>query len=455
MICLLSVLFAVGGSALISTSFQASLSREEETGRNTCRLLMQALQVKDGAALWLDREGAAAALRQIAPQSGIPAMQLSSDSGELFRDGAAAEDFRDLRASAVGGSLASVCFQGSDGKIYLQVSEGFELADAKLYLNLGYDLTGIYETRAMQQQIFRRIYLLLAALCAVLSYVVSWLVTRPLSQLSRASREIASGNYASRSGIRSGGEVGALSADFDAMAEKVENSIRELQEAGERQEQFMGSFAHEMKTPMTSIIGYADLLRGQSLTPEEQSDAANYIFSEGKRLERLSFRLLDIFVADRRKPVLKPASFAALARDVTEHLRPSMEKEGIALSCGCEEGLCLMEPDLIRTLLLNLLENARRAEPHGGTVRISGGLLPDGYRFSVADDGTGIPKEALQHLTEAFYRVDKARSRAQGNAGLGLTLCAKIAALHGGSIRFQSEPGRGTTVTAELKGGTV
>lgn len=205
--------------------------------------------------------------------------RVASDSGVLYRKGSSAADFKDLNDAADGNHFASVCFEGTDGITYPQVSAGFEVADTKLYLNLGYDLSKLYETRAMQQQIFRRIYILMVILCAALAYLVSWLVTRPLSLLSKASREVASGNFAYRSGIRTGDEVGTLSADFDVMAEKVENSIRELQEAIERQEQFMGSFAHEMKTPMTSIIGYTELLRGQSLTPKEQTDAANFISS--------------------------------------------------------------------------------------------------------------------------------------------------------------------------------
>lgn len=215
----------------------------------------------------------------------------------------------------------------------------------------------------------------------------------------------------------------------------------------------MGSFAHEMKTPMTSIIGYADLMRGQSLTTDEQIDAANYIFSEGKRLENLSFKLLDIFVADRRELALKQVSPAGIVMDITEHLQPIYEKTGIALSCKCEEGTCVIEPDLTRMPLLNLLDNARKALDHGGHIQIDCSMLQDGCRFIIADNGKGIPPEALQHLTEAFYRVDKSRSRAQGSAGLGLTLCAKIVELHHGTIHFDSGPGVGTTVTVDLKGG--
>jgi signal transduction histidine kinase len=119
----------------------------------------------------------------------------------------------------------------------------------------------------------------------------------------------------------------------------------------------------------------------------------------------------------------------------------------------CEEGQCLLDPDLFPSLLLNLLTNARRSMEGVGRISVSCALTEDGCTLTVSDTGRGIPPEALSHLTEAFYRVDKSRSRAQGGAGLGLTLCQAIVQLHGGSLTFVSTPDKGTTVTATLKGG--
>ena len=137
-------------------------------------------------------------------------------------------------------------------------------------------------------------------LCAALSYTVSRVLTAPLEGLSRASRAIASGNYASRVRVRSSDEVGMVSQDFNVMADRLERQILELRQSVERQERFVGSFAHEMKTPMTSLIGYAELIRSGTLTQEEQSEAAGYLYSEGKRLESLSRKLLDLL---EKRPV--------------------------------------------------------------------------------------------------------------------------------------------------------
>ena len=102
---------------------------------------------------------------------------------------------------------------------------------------------------------------------------------------------------------------------------------------------------------------------------------------------------------------------------------------------------------------MNLIENARKALTGGGIIRVYSVMTAEGCQVKVSDNGRGIPQTALSHITEAFYRVDKSRSRAQGGAGLGLTLCAEIARMHHGTISFESEENRGTTVIVDLKGG--
>ena len=201
---------------------------------------------------------------------------------------------------------------------------------------------------------------------------------------------------------------------------------------------------------MTSIIGYADLLRGQSLDPQEAQEAANYIFSEGKRLESLSLKLLDLLLTEQRSLRFVAADPAPLIERLTAHLQPVYRGGGITLQSRCEPGLCRLEPDLFASVLTNLLDNARKALDRGGNIFVLGKRLPEGYEIQVLDNGRGMPEEALLHLTEAFYRVDKSRSRAQGGAGLGLTLCSRILELHGGTISFRSREGVGTIVTVLL-----
>lgn len=456
MLCLMAVLFGIGSSALIAISFQDGLDREKEAAKNSYRMLIYTLQMTGELETWSSTEEIQTLFRQLSDQGGSwSAISLYSEDGRLYSSGDAAEYFQDPRGTVDTQHCAISYFEDGAGERYLQLSGAFLAGDRTLYLDMAHNISMLYRTREQQQAAYRRIFLGMTVLCAALAYTMALVLTRSLSRLSKGAREIAQGNFSYRSGIRSGDEIGRLSEDFDRMAGQVEQNILDLKESVERQERFVSSFTHELKTPMTAVLGYADLLRSQDLTEEECRDAANYIFSEGKRLERLSLKLLDIYVADQGEVVLSEQNPGRIVRDMVEHLEPGYREQGIVLTCRCGKGRCLLEPDLFRSLLVNLLDNARKALSDGGEVVVSVETTDEGCTLCVEDNGPGIPAESLERLTEAFYRVDKSRSRRQGGAGLGLTLCAKIAELHKGSLYFESQEGRGTKVTAELKGGRI
>ena len=143
---------------------------------------------------------------------------------------------------------------------------------------------------------------------------------------------------------------------------------------------------------------------------------------------------------------------ARLCRQAAEAARPAMAAKGLELQVSAQEGTLRGNESLLETMLINLLDNARKASESGTVVTLEGCALPEGYRLTVTDQGRGIPAQELEKITEAFYMVDKSRSRAEGGAGLGLALCKTIAAFHGGSLSFASQEGHGTTVVATLGG---
>ncbi|MBR2046186.1 MAG: HAMP domain-containing histidine kinase, partial [Agathobacter sp.] len=301
--------------------------------------------------------------------------------------------------------------------------------------------------------LFQNIFLILSLLGMFASWIIATFLTRHLRKLTRATKEIAAGNLRYRAKIHSNDEVGTLAEAFDGMADKLEENIMLLRQSAEQKEMFMGAFTHEMKTPMTSIIGYADLLRTQKLNQRDQADALDYIFSEGKRLENMSLKMLDLFVADKKEVEFKWVSPANIVNYMVKHLRGFYLKNNIVIDVNAESGECWLEPDLFQTLLVNLLDNAKKAMEQGGKIVVVVKMTEEGCMLSVIDGGKGIPSEALVHLTEAFYRVDKARARSNGSAGLGLALCDKIVELHHGRMEFSSEEGVGTKVTVYMNGG--
>lgn len=455
MVSLLALFYGIGGTLLISRSFHSALEREKESARNSYQMILDTLQVVNQMDSWSSESTVSDILGQLSRQnhSAWDALRLMSDTTILYRNGSMVPFFQDKSRELEPGHCLISHFSDEAQNQYLQISGYVQVGKEQLILDMAYDITSIYETRNIQQEIYYRVYMILLVLCLLVVYTISYILTRPLSSLSKVTRRIASGNLSYRSMVKSNDEIGALSEDFNTMAEQVECSMKDMQKAMEQQERFMGSFAHELKTPMTSIIGYADLIRRQTLSSEEEAEAANYIYTEGKRLERLSLKMLDIFSIEKKELLFSSVSPAYLIEELVEYLQPIYAKEGIQFNCNCETGYCMMEPDLIRSLLLNLVDNSRKAIQNQGEIRISCRMIPEGCQIVVADNGIGIPPEALEHLTEAFYRVDKARSRKLGGAGLGLTLCAKIIDIHHGTIQFKSNVPQGLQTIIEIKGG--
>lgn len=211
----------------------------------------------------------------------------------------------------------------------------------------------------------------------------------------------------------------------------------------------MGAFAHELKTPLTAIIGYADMLRSHKLDEEKSFLSANYIYTEGKRLEAMSFRLLDIIVAKKDEAELS----AVRTAEIFQYLQGMFAEEnrGMQFAFTYDDDIVFAEVNLIKTVLVNLIDNACKASETGSKVTVRGRKLDTGYRFEVEDEGIGIPPEEQRKITKAFYMVDKSRSRSKNGAGLGLALCEEILKIHHSALTIQSEQGKGSCIGFTLE----
>lgn len=227
----------------------------------------------------------------------------------------------------------------------------------------------------------------------------------------------------------------------------------ELKDASRRQEDFIGSFAHELKTPLTSMIGYADMLRSKKMDQEQIILSANYIFEEGKRLESLSMKMLEMIVLKKQDFDRKRVSARDYFGGISGLILAVLMDENVELITNFEEAILPIEPDLMKTVCMNLLDNARKSMDHGGKITFIGRWFEEEYQISVEDTGKGMEESELSKITEAFYMVDKSRARAQGGAGLGLAICSDIIRMHHAKMEFTSSPGNGTRVTIKLSGG--
>ena len=457
---MLALALGVGASALIATSTGNSLDQSQDAAASSHRLILYTLSAVSGT-VHMPQQGReydelVDALTRLEEQGGQNwlALRLSDKDGVIYIS-RMTEDFSDeLVASVSNEQYAVLSFRSGDGSYLMQIAGQFEFGGRVMYLESLHDLSAVFSGRQYQLAIYRQLFVVVIVLGAALSWLLSFWMTTPLRRLSRVTRTIASGDLSCRAALSGRDEIGVLASDFNNMADRLEQNINEMKDAMRRQEEFMGGFAHELKTPMTSIIGYADLLRGHTMSDDEKREAANYIFMEGRRLEVLSLKLLDLIVLKKRDFTFLPIRVASIVEDAARLLKPVLEKRDVVLTYECDAGACLIEPDLFMSLLLNLVDNARKALDAGGKIEIRSRTSDGMCGISVTDNGRGIPEAELSKIKDAFYRVDKSRSRAQGGVGLGLRLCDEIVELHGGEISFESEADKGTTVTVKLKAET-
>ena len=328
---------------------------------------------------------------------------------------------------------------------YVQTGTVFNALDRMLYLETMKDVTEVFDERSRGFAVYRRVTLAVLISSSVVMFFISFLLTMPIRLLTKATKEMTQGDYSYRAELISNDEMGQLTKDFNLMANALEENIHKLEHEIEMKEEFIAAFSHELKTPLTAIIGYADLLRSHKLDEEKAFLSANYIYTEGKRLETMSFRLLDLIVTRRGDIELQTVDVENLFTYMKEMYDIHTDTD-MNFQYYYDAGQVRVEPNLIKTVLINLVDNACKASEPGSTVEILGTRQEKGYFFAVKDYGVGIPEEEIRKITEAFYMVDKSRSRSKNGAGLGLALCAEILKLHGSELVIESTLGEGSHI---------
>lgn len=273
------------------------------------------------------------------------------------------------------------------------------------------------------------------------------IIFRPLRQISRASAKIASGNYSSRIPVYGKDEISSVAYNFNLMAQQVEIQIQQLEDAAEQKQQFINNFSHELRIPLTAIYGYAEYIQKALMSEKERYECTQFIMSECSRLQNMAYQLLDMALLGRDAREDSDCSVKELFAQSEKAMHMRAVEKRVRLIYALSQNLTVrgnMEQLLI--LMNNLIENAIRASSPEEEICISAHLEEAKILVEVEDHGIGMEPEQLSHIKEAFYRVDKARSRAAGGAGLGLAICERIIQIHHADMSFVSESGKGTVV---------
>ncbi len=375
----------------------------------------------------------------------------SADTEVKIENATQLTEFDDITfITAIDKDMRSHRIAQSKGRHYFQAVSHISISNRDLYVETLTDISEIYFNRDSYCGIFRIILLIVAMVSSLVLVLFSKFLTRPLVKLSDAAKEIAGGNFSKRVEMSSTGEVRELSESFNTMAENIESYTDKLKKAAQDRDDFVANFTHELKTPLTSVIGYADMLRTYELDADKRRECADYIYREGKRLEKLSANLLEIIVMENSDIKCVNLNTEHLIKELRGSVAFLLKKYGLKLHVKYEKAYIFAEPSLLKTLLYNLIDNACKASQKGQGITLFGKIDGDRYRFSVADCGRGIPKAELEKIIQPFYMIDKSRSRKMGGAGLGLALCNEIARLHNSKLTIESKESVGTTVQFDV-----
>jgi signal transduction histidine kinase len=448
--------FAIGGYVLISANFRDAEDREIQLALNEHLSLQYTLE---SAILTQELQGqgvsddtirtAAQGIASNLQQDGNAIAIYDNTGSEIYSDAGKQASSIIVSASSHPGQMIST-IERVGKNYFLTVTALFTYESQNMYLSLRQDISEIFVQRDAQERTFMLYQGLNILGSSAVAYLVAWILTRPVRQLTQTSHKIAAGDYGRRVEIHSSDEIGKLARSFNLMADSVEMTIGTLEQTARIKDDFIANFSHELKTPMTSIIGYADMLRSRQMDPETAFKAANYIYHEANRLEALSLKMLNLLVLEQQDFTFVPISGPELLKYIVQATLPAFQQSGIRLRVSAQKGYVRGEPDLLKALLLNIVDNARKASSIGSIVDLLGRRDKESYIFTVTDHGRGIPQDELGKITEAFYMVDKSRSRAQNGVGLGLAIASRIAALHASTLQFQSKVGSGTSVSMSL-----
>lgn len=283
------------------------------------------------------------------------------------------------------------------------------------------------------------------ALVAVTALLLSLWATRtiinPLGRVVAVSQQVAQGDLEARTNLRSRNEIGQLGAAFDHM-------VTQLQAAFTTQRRFIADAAHELRTPLTAVGGLVEMLMlGAIADPAQQRRSLQRMNGELERMGRLVDDLLTLSRLDARPSLRRePVDLAALAREVALGM-PGITLDHQLTIQAPSPVIIAGDPDRLRQVVLNVLENARKYTPAGGSIRMTVEQHDNTAIVAITDTGIGIPAADVPHVWDRFYRVDQARTRASGGTGLGLAIVKGIVEAHGGRVALTSIVGEGTTVT--------
>lgn len=293
------------------------------------------------------------------------------------------------------------------------------------------------------------------AISVALSFILSKTLLQPIIGMTKAAEAMAGGDFSRKLDVESGDEIGILADTFNNMAFQLKTTLEEIKKSEALRREFVANVSHELRTPLTSIRSYAETLTDYRDIPKEMEiDFLHVILKESDRMTKIVQDLLELsrFDAGSAQLQIEEFSLENSMRNVSDAIALEAAKHSHNIRMELADDLPGINGDRARIeqVLINILSNAVKYTPDGGTIEITSGRAGDKVWIKIKDTGIGIPEEDIPRIFDRFYRVDKARSRESGGTGLGLSIAREIVLRHGGEILIESIQAGGTAVTVVL-----
>ena len=349
----------------------------------------------------------------------------------------------------------------SSGTRIFKIYQQLYCLESKCYVPIStsmYEVTIIFDYTYLKELendiwVAYTIYSIISSLLiGIVLFYLSKKISLPLANLSSAVEAISDGHYGEHVNIKSNElEIQTLIDNFNKMSDDTKKAMDHLVIEANKQKQFTANFSHELKTPLTTIIGYADLIKNYDLSSDEKEEAITSIITESKRLDKLSQQLLVLFVFQNQNIVLERISLLNLKDKMVSTCNILSEKYNVGYDIFIHDAYVLANEELLLSLMYNLIDNAFKVSSIDQKIKIYTTHTQTDITIFVDDSGAGIDEVHLSHLFDPFYRVDNARSRTKGGNGIGLALAQEIARLHHSEIKVKSELNVGTCFYFTLK----
>lgn len=331
---------------------------------------------------------------------------------------------------------------------FLYVESGFPYGSTIYKVTMIKDLSDIYTSCNMQLNIFFALCLLQAFITAMIMFLLTKRITSPIERLNEAAKLMAQESIPLKLPVEGEDEISELSHNFNLMCAAINRNIDDYK-------QIVGNLTHEIKTPLTSIIGYAELLKNHQCDKELQDQALNYILEEGKRLNSITRKMIKLsriqpgLLNIERQSIQKVLEISLMA------VRMKADRKNIQFETNIRSAVyCYGDRELLITMVENILDNAIKASHEYGKIEIQ--VVDEEGALSavqVKDYGMGIPADILDKIDQPFFTGDKAHSQDQDGFGMGLAICKSVMQHHHGSLRFESVEGEYTIATMRFPAG--